>query len=118
MNLIRKGMSPMTRRTSIVNALALAFSASVPLSAHDDYRVIGIVTKVQVSKLDVKAKDGRNYSIKMNKETLVKRDKKKVTASEVKAGQSVVVDGTGDSEDDLLALEVRIVPAIAKSPPK
>ena len=49
----------MTRRTSIVSALALAFSASVPLSAHDDYRVIGIVTKVQASKLDVKAKGGR-----------------------------------------------------------
>lgn len=108
----------MTRRTSIATALALAFSANIPLSAHDDYRVVGVVTKVQAAKLDVKSKDGRNYSITMNKETLVRRDKKKVTASELKAGQSVVVDGTGDSEDDLLALEVRIVPAIVKSPAK
>lgn len=108
----------MTRRTPIVAALALIFSLGVPLSAHDDYRVIGLVTKVQASKLDVKAKDGRNYSITLNKETFVNREKKKVAASELKAGQRVVVDATGDGEDDLLALEVRIVPAIGKSPAK
>jgi len=101
-----------------VTALALAFSVSVPLSAHDDYRVIGIVTKVQATKLDVKARDGKNYSIKLNKETFINRDKKKVGASELKAGQSVVVDATGDSQDDLLALEVRMVPAIAPSAAK
>ena len=108
----------MTRRTSIVTALALVFSANAPLFAHDDYRVIGIVTKVQASKLDVKSKDGKSYSIKLNKETFVNRDKKKVGASELKAGQSVVVDATGDSEDDLLALEVRIVLAIAPNQAK
>ncbi len=102
----------MTRQTSIVTALALVFSALMPLSAHDDYRVIGVVTKVQTSKLDVKSKDGKNHSIKLNKDTLVNRDKKKVGASELKSGQSVVVDATGDSEDDLLALEVRIVPPV------
>lgn len=106
----------MTRRTSIVTALALVFSASTPLSAHDDYRVIGIVTKVQASKLDVKSKVGKSYSIKLNKETFINRDKKKLGASELKTGQSVVVDATGDSEDDLLALEVRIVPAIVRPP--
>ncbi len=108
----------MTRRNSIVTALALAFSVSLPLLAHDDFRVIGIVTKVQASKLDVKSKDGKNYSIKLNKETFVNRDKKKVGASELKAGQSVVVDATGDNEDDLLALEVRIVPAIVPTTAK
>lgn len=102
----------MTRRTSIVTALALVFSALMPLAAHDDYRVIGVVTKVQTSNLDVKSKDGKNYSIKLNKGTLVGRDKKKVGASELKIGQSVVVDATGDSEDDLLALEIRIVPPV------
>ncbi len=103
----------MNRRTSLKTAIALLFIATTTLTAHDDFRVIGIVTKVQAAKLDVKSKDGKNHSIKLNKETFVTRDKKKVGASELKAGQSVVVDATGDSEDDLLALEVRIVPAIA-----
>jgi len=41
-----------------------------------------------------------------------------VAASELKAGRSVVVDALGDSEADLLALEVKIVPAIAPPPGK
>lgn len=108
----------MNRRTSMITAIALFCLAITNVSAHDDFRVIGIVTKVQASKLDVKSKDGKIHSIKLNKETFVNRDKKKVGASELKAGQSVVVDATGDSEDDLLALEVRIVPAIATSKAK
>lgn len=105
----------MVRRISIIAALALVAFAIMPLSAHDDYRVIGVVTKVQATKLDVKTKEGKNFSIAMNKETSVIRNKKKVGASELKAGQSVVVDATGDSEADLLALDVRIVPAITPS---
>jgi hypothetical protein len=102
----------MTRRTSILTPLALALSALMPLSAHDDYRVIGVVTKVQASQLDVKSKDGKTHSIKLNKETFINREKKKVGPSELKIGQSVVVDATGDSEADLLALEIRIVPPV------
>jgi threonine dehydrogenase-like Zn-dependent dehydrogenase len=102
----------MNRRTFAITALALAFSAFVPLSAHDDYRIIGVITKVQPSKLDVKSKGGKNHSIKLNKETFINRDKKKVGATELKPGLSVVVDATGDSESDLLALEIRIVPPV------
>jgi hypothetical protein len=103
----------MNRRTSIIAAFAIVSTAATPLFAHDDFRVVGVITKVGASKLDVKSKEGRNISIKMNKETLITRDKNKVGASELKSGQSVVVDATGDTEADLLALEVRIVPAIA-----
>ena len=104
----------MTRRISIIKTLALVALAIMPLSAHDDYRVIGVVTKVQVTKLDLKTKEGKIFSIAMNKETLVMRNQKKVGALELKAGQSVVVDATGDGENDLVALEVRIVPAITQ----
>jgi hypothetical protein len=38
--------------------------------------------------------------------------KKKVDVSELRVGQSVVVDAYGDSDKNLLALEVRIVPPI------
>jgi hypothetical protein len=33
-----------------------------------------------------------------------------VALSELKVGQSVVVDALGDNESDLLAIEIRIVP--------
>lgn len=78
--------------------------------AHDEFRIIGTVTKLQNSRLDVKTKEGRTISIALNQETLISRDKKKIETTELKTGRSVVVDALGDSYDDLVALEVRIVP--------
>jgi hypothetical protein len=43
---------------------------------------------------------------------LISRDNKKVVPAELKDGSTVVVDALGDTYDDLLALEVRLVPPI------
>ncbi|HVF38357.1 MAG TPA: hypothetical protein VM939_00555 [Gemmatimonadaceae bacterium] len=59
----------------------------------------------------MKQKEGPDVAITLSTETLVTRDKKKVAASELTKGGSVVVDALGDLTD-LSALEVRIVPAI------
>ena len=93
------------------------------LSAHDHFRVVGTVTKLEKNEMDVKDKTGKTLSILLDKKTKVSVDKKKATTAELKVGQSVVVDAFGDDEFDLLALDVRIVPAIApksgaKSVPK
>jgi hypothetical protein len=53
--------------------------------------------------------------IAIDKQTLVSRDKKKVDVAELKSGRYVVVDAIGDTEADLLALEVRLVPAPASN---
>jgi hypothetical protein len=83
--------------------------------AHENFRVIGTITKHQGSMIDVKSKDAKTTSIRLDKQTAITRDKKKVDVSELKVGSTVVVDAYGDSEADLLALEIRIVPAIAGS---
>lgn len=87
------------------------------------FRVVGTVTKLEKNEMDVKDKTGKTLSILLDKKTKVNVDKKKATTAELKVGQSVVVDAFGDDEFDLLALDVRIVPAIApksgaKSVPK
>jgi hypothetical protein len=64
-------------------------------------------------QLEVKDRDGKTFSMKLDSQTLVYQDKDKSTVAEVKAGRTVV-DAIGDSEEDLLAVEVRIVPAIAR----
>jgi len=95
-------------------AVALAFGAAL-LSAHENYRIIGTVTAVTAEKLAVKqTKDGKTISMFMDKTSKVTRDKKKIAASELKAGLHVVVDAHGDSMDDLDVVEVRIVPPPAK----
>ena len=104
----------MTRRLMIVIGVVAMMVGVAPAWAHDDYRIIGTVLKVSAGKLDVKqTKDGKTISMKTDEATLVTRDKKKVSSAELKTGTKVVVDARGDSLQDLVVLEVRIVPAPA-----
>src|SRR5215216_3269643 len=102
----------MTRRFMIAAGIVAMMLSVTPAWAHDDYRIIGTVLKISAGKLDVKqTKDGKTISMKTDKETIVTRDKKKVSNAELKVGTNVVVDARGDSLQDLLVLEVKIVPA-------
>jgi hypothetical protein len=101
-----------------LTVLTILLIGGMHLWAHEDFRVIGTVTKVQATQLDVKMSDGKTVSIAMDKQTNVTRDKSKVGTSTLKSGQSVVVDAYGDNYDSLLAIEVRIVPAIAPASKK
>lgn len=101
----------MTRRQQVRSLLTIGLASSVlTLHAHEDYRVVGVITKVTAASIDVKNKEGKSFSIKLNKKTVVSRDKTVVPATELKKGATVVVDARGDSEVDLLAEDVRIVP--------
>ena len=102
----------LSRGVMLCVATAVLMFAAVPSFAHDDFRVIGTITKLEKSTIDVKDKEAKITSIKIDKQTQVTRDKQKVAPAELKVGQSVVVDAYGDSEADLLALEIRIVPPI------
>ena len=95
--------------------LALFVVAGPLVSAHDEFRIIGTLTRVQAQEIDVKQKDNKTITIKVDKSTSVTRDKKEVPATELKSGRSVVVTAFGDDESDLLAAEVRLVPDIKKS---
>ncbi len=105
----------MTRRLMIAGMLAGLIVGMAPAAAHDDYRIIGTVAKVSAKTLGVKqTKDGKLISMSTDEATVVTRDKKKVSATELKTGLSVVVDARGDSLEDLVVLEVRIVPSPTK----
>lgn len=105
----------MTRQLVIAGVLAVLTVGAVPAVAHDDYRIIGTITNLTVNTLEVKqTKDGKTISMATDEATLVTRDKKKVSRTELKTGASVVVDANGDSLEDLVALEVRIVPSSTK----
>ena len=99
-------------------ALTLLVAALLTLggyaSAHETFRIIGTLTKHQGAMIEVKSRDAKTTAIKLDKQTEITRDKKKVDPSELKPGLSVVVDAYGDTEDDLLALEIRIVPPIGR----
>lgn len=105
----------MLKRLMTVTMLSLLATATMttPLAAHDEYRIVGSVVKLTATQIDVKQiKDGKIIKVAVNKQTKLTRDKKPVAISELKVGGSVVVDAIGDSIEELLALDIRLVPAI------
>lgn len=89
-------------------AVALLLLAATALSAHDKFRIVGAVVKVDAEQLDVKAVDGQTYEIDLDKKTRITRNKKTVAMSELKAGQAVVVDALGHDMFDLVAVQVTV----------
>ena len=102
------------RRTLTLLVAALLTLGVGYATAHENFRIIGTLTKHQGAMIEVKSRDAKTTAIKLDKQTEITRDKKKVDPSELRPGLSVVVDAYGDSEEDLLALEVRIVPTIGR----
>ena len=103
----------MKARLLLAAAILLVLAATVA-RAHDEFRIIGTITAAQATQIQVKSREGKTLSIKVNDETLVYRDNKKVARAELKAGRFVVVDALGDTIEDSLALEVRLVAALPK----
>jgi hypothetical protein len=86
------------------------------LRAHEEFRVIGTITKRQDAQVEIRSREGKLVSMKLDGETLVYRDNRKVDASELQAGRHVVADVLGDSLEDanLLALELRLIASLPK----
>jgi len=101
-------------KNSVIGVLfAATLACATPLGAHDEYRIVGTVAKITATQIDIKQiKDGKIVEIDVDKQTKVTRDKKPVAFTQIKVGGSVVVEAYGDSILDLLALEIRLVPAI------
>ena len=99
--------------------LALLLVALSPaIAAHDEFRFVGTLTKMDAARgrftmKVVENKKEETIEIALTPKTEIMRDKKRVARSELKAGLYLVVDALGDDYDSLEAVEIRIVP-----PPK
>lgn len=102
----------MTRRLMIAGMVAVLMAGGATLAAHQSFRIIGTISKVTATSIDVKqAKDGKVIGMDMDKATMVMRAEKKLTIGDLKPGLSVVVDARGDSIDELLVRKVMLVVA-------
>lgn len=108
----------MTRHLAgLTLAIAFAGGAAHP-AAHEKFRIVGTVVRVQATQLDVKAGDGQVYEIDMDEKTAITRDNKRVPASELKAGRRVVVDALGHDIFDLVAVDVQVVVSPGPAKPR
>ena len=100
------------RLTTLVLTVTGLILGGVNAFAHEEFRVIGTLLSHQDSRIAIQGTDGRTMLVQLDKQTAITKDGHPADAAELTVGRSVVVDAFGDSEADLLALEIRIVPLI------
>jgi hypothetical protein len=101
-------------RRLIAVALLMSTGFAGAAGAHEHFRIVGTITRLAATEIDIKNKDSKTFTVDVNKKTVVRRDKEKteLELSALKVGMSVVVDAYGDDEFDLEALDIRIVPPL------
>jgi hypothetical protein len=105
----------MMRRITSLAVLAVLLLGTAPITAHEQFRIVGTVVKFKDLLLEVKSRTGEPFAIKLQESTLVQREKKRVPQTELRAGRSVVVDIMADSlyDEDPFVVSVTLVPPIA-----
>lgn len=112
----------MTKRHLIPAAALILLTLSVPaLSAHERFRFVGTIVRVDTDKKLLIMKTGRKehppkLEIGITDQTRIEKDGRKLPASELKPGRYIVVDALGDDLFDTDASVIKIVPAPAKKP--
>jgi hypothetical protein len=104
----------MMRRISLgILMLSVVMSDPVSLGAHEQFRIIGKIVKLEKLQLVVDTAYSERFVLNLQEGTLVQRDKKRVPATELKVGRSVVVDVSGDTlyDDNLFVIAVTLVPS-------
>jgi hypothetical protein len=107
------------RKLGIVVGIAMAVALSLPAAgwAHEGHahKVMGTVSALTATSLELKTPDGTVVTVKLNPKTTVARGKQKVDAAALKAGERVVVEVA--SEKDMIASTVTMAaptPVVAK----
>jgi hypothetical protein len=95
----------------------LTFGSSARPSAHEghDHKVMGTVTMAAADHVMLKARDGKDVTIQVTKDTKV-RSRPSMKVEEIKAGTRVVVTATQKKDGTFTArtIEVGAAPASGK----
>ena len=106
-----------TSRLAIAVSMCAALAGPGQLPAHQghDQRVMGTVTSVDGSHVEVETKDGKKASIILDGKTKYLREKTEVSATEIKVGQRVVVSVIEGKDGKTIAREVSLAPEVSSS---
>ena len=104
----------MMRRVMSLVVVAVLLLGTTPSGAHEQFRIAGTIVRFQDRSLVVKSRTGESFTIQLRESTVVRREKKRVPQTELKAGRSVVVNIMADSlyDEAPFVLSVTLVPAV------
>ncbi len=97
-------MKPMVLSAAMV--VVLGASAAWAHEGHT-HTIMGTVMALDAKHVEVKTPSGETLSIALNAKTVVLREKRKASISDVQVGRRVVVD-IGSGEDPLIAGEIQV----------
>ena len=105
----------MIRRTLAATLLLTLALATTGLRAHDMFRFVGVVVKLDTAKnvLSFKTEEEKKMvtlEARLTKETTISRDGKPAARSLLRPGVNIVVDALGDDDGDLEVTAIKIVP--------
>ena len=74
-------------------AFAVVAALAIPgyTLAHEGHKVMGTVTRLHENHLEVKATDGKTWTISLNEKTKILRGKTKAKVDDIKPGERLVV---------------------------
>ena len=101
--------------------VSVLVATASPAFAHDEFRFVGVVTKVDTQKHRISItfkENGKEETVAVNltAKTTISRDGKPAARTALRVGTNVVVDALGDDYDDSDAVDVKIVPAPKSAP--
>jgi hypothetical protein len=95
-------------KRNVALALALGLALAAPLLAHGGYtHVMGTVTAMDATHVEVKTRPGKVVSVKLSDATKYVKSGKAAAASDMQVGERVMVEAKGHGAD-LEAAEVRL----------
>ncbi|HXP87063.1 MAG TPA: hypothetical protein VN841_20200 [Bryobacteraceae bacterium] len=96
-----------TTKRAVALALALTLTAAITLAHEGFEHVMGTVTKVTVQSVTVATTGNKTVDVAINDKTTYARGTQKVAAADLKVGDRVVIDATGEAPK-LVAASVKI----------
>ena len=100
------------RKTTIVFLLFVALVLPAPLVAHEDHehKVMGTVTNVDASHVELETADGKKMSAQFDKKTKFLQGKSPATAADIKVGVRIALKLI-EKDGQQIAKEVRLAAA-------
>lgn len=99
----------------IVLALLFAYTVAPFLSAHEghDHKIMGTVSTIHDNRVEVKGTDGKLSTVSLTDKTKILHGTMAMKATDLKAGDRVVVTASGGGKDPFVAKEIRVGAATA-----
>ena len=94
-----------------------ALFAGIPALAHEEFRVAGTIARLDPEGIAVKTTAGKTIAVRFGGPTRFWRGDERAPTVELRMGEPVDVRAYGDSEEDLLALDVTLTTTAAAPDP-